>query len=167
MKKQIIIAIDPDTKKSGVARVDKGDRKVWAESLAFPALLDYLLTMQEIAGLQKADLKVYVEASWLVSYNWHMRATDTKAISSRKGRDIGAMQQVGKLVLQMCQHYGISASEAMPLKKIWKGNDGKITHEEISQFVKWDRKRSNQEERDALLLAWVKAELPIIIPKVK
>jgi transposase len=50
-----------------------------------------------------------------------------------------------------------------PLLKRWKGQDGKITHEELCEVLKdwgivFNRKRSNQEERDALLLACVLAD---------
>ena len=51
--------------------------------------------------------------------------------------------------------------------KCWKGKDRKITHEELDTIVRWvndtglPRKRSNQEERDALLLAGEKSGFPI------
>ena len=45
---------------------------------------------------------------------------------------------------------------------MWQGKDGKITQQEIASFTGITG-RNNQEERDAALLAWVYAGLPIKI----
>jgi hypothetical protein len=50
--------------------------------------------------------------------------------------------------------------EVKPLKKCWKGRDGKITHEELARFTGL-MGHTNQDGRDAALLAWVRAGLPI------
>jgi hypothetical protein len=51
-----------------------------------------------------------------------------------------------------------------PLKKNWKGKDGKITHKELALFTGLTG-RTNQEARDAGLIAWIFAGLPIRIQK--
>ncbi len=62
----------------------------------------------------------------------------------------------------MLDSMGIEAREAQPLVKCWKGSDRKITHEELDRIVGgMPGRRSNQEERDALLLAWSRSGLPI------
>ncbi len=43
----------------------------------------------------------------------------------------------------------------------WRGQDGKITHAELAQFIPGLPARSNQEERDAALLAWTYAGFPV------
>ena len=43
----------------------------------------------------------------------------------------------------------------VPLKKVWKGTGGKITQAEILRIIPGFPKRSNQEVRDAALIAWV------------
>jgi hypothetical protein len=48
---------------------------------------------------------------------------------------------------------------------MWHGRDGKITQEEIAAFTGIDG-RHNQEERDAALLAWIYAGLPIKAKKI-
>jgi len=60
----------------------------------------------------------------------------------------------------MCKHYGIEVIEHFPLRKIWKGKDGKITQEELASFTGL-KGRTNQDARDAALLAWSFANLPI------
>jgi hypothetical protein len=43
---------------------------------------------------------------------------------------------------------------------IWNGKDGKITHEELAAFTGL-KGRTNQEERDAALIAWNYAGFPL------
>ena len=60
----------------------------------------------------------------------------------------------------MCEHYGIEVMAHAPLRKCWQGKDGKITHEELAYFTGITG-RTNQDERDAGLLAWNYAGMPI------
>jgi hypothetical protein len=66
----------------------------------------------------------------------------------------------------MCEHWGISHDIIKPLvlrvkgRNIWRGKDGKITHEELAAFTGITG-RTNQEERDAMLIAWNYANLPL------
>ena len=70
-------------------------------------------------------------------------------------------------IVELLRHRGISVVEKQPLVKIWSGKDGKITHDEMTSICGWGRTRSNQEERDALLLAWDHAGLPMRIMRKK
>lgn len=161
MKPEIIIGIDPDVDLSGVARVDVAEKRVWADTLPFPLLLEYMLTMREVAKVKKKRLLVVIEASWLISHNWHILPSDTKNIAARKGNDAGRSHEVGRKIVEMLNHYGIEVKEQLPLKKIWNTRDGKISHEEIVFITNWEKKRSNQEQRDAILLAWNESGLPM------
>jgi hypothetical protein len=156
----IIIGIDPDVNKSGVARLE-GNR-VELSSLSFPILIDFLMRLKgaELNGGPRAV--IVVEASWKISHNWHAHRGDSKGTVARKGNDAGRCHEVGRKIVECARYYGLEVVEKLPLKKIWRGRDGKITHEEISAFMAIG-KRSNQEERDAALLAWDYAGLPIRI----
>jgi hypothetical protein len=157
----IIIGIDPDVDQSGIARLDLPSRKCFATHLPFAALLDYIFTIRDIAKLKGETLKVVVEASWLISHNWHIALRDSKAVAAKKGEQVGRMHETGRKIVEMLEHHDIQVIEHQPLKKCWKGADGKITHNELTQVCGWDKKRSNQEERDAMLLAWYHSGLPI------
>lgn len=158
---QIIIGIDPDVGQSGIGRLDVLERKCTATHLPFPLLIDYIKDIQEVANLKKRELVVYVEASWLISHNWHIGWKDTKAVAAKKGQEVGRMHETGRKIMEMLEHYGINVQEQHPLKKVWNGKDGKITHEELTSICRWEKKRSNQEERDAMLIAWYASGLPI------
>ena len=137
------IAIDPDLDKNGVA-VWRGD-KIEVKSLSFPALLDFLK--------ENSDAHVVVEAGWLNKksnvHGYH------GAVAERISKSVGINHGVGLLIVQMCNHYKISVSEKKPLRKVWRGKNGKITQGEIEYFIDEFPKRSNQEERDAALILWL------------
>jgi hypothetical protein len=157
----IIIGIDPDTHQSGVARLDVLPRKATATHLPFHLLMDYIMDVKEVARLRSQHLVIVVESSWHDSHNWHLNWKDSKAVAAKKGYAVGAMHQVGKLLVEMLEHNRLEVHEVRPLVKSWKGLDRKITHEEMTEICRWDKKRSNQEERDAMLLAWSVSRLPI------
>lgn len=163
MRYDTIIAIDPDTEQSGVARLDVAERKSWADTLPFPILIEYV--RQAIRMNKGRSTAVVIEASWHDTHNWHLSRRDSAGIAARKGYDEGRNHEVGKKIIEMLNHYGIEVVEKRPLRKIWQGKDRKITHTEITAITGWDKKRSNQEERDAMLLAWDYSNLPIIIKK--
>ena len=159
----IIIAIDPDVEQSGVARLDVAEKKSWAETLLFPMLVEYIKTVAKQNRHKKVC--VVVEASWLNNHNWHLTRYDNLAIAARKGYDEGRNHEAGRKLVEMLQYHGIEVKEQLPLRKIWQGKDRKITHAEITDITGREKKRSNQEERDAMLLAWNESGLPIIIKR--
>ena len=177
-KYDIIIAIDPDVEKSGVAFLEVATRKLDVSSLTFPQLLDYLQwaksktvyseTTFMAEGMTKPVAKIQegkktiivVEAGWLNRSNWHLKSSDTKRIASAKGNSTGRNHETGRKIVEMAKHYGFEVHEQIPLRKCWKGKDGKITHEELASFTGLMGK-TNQDARDAALLAWTFANLPI------
>lgn len=141
------IGIDPDIRCSGVAVVKDGSIGL------------FNMTLQEIladALSRPADSTVYVvEASWLIgSANWHLRQGNGRRVSSAMGYDIGRNHQIGIDIVCMLRHLGFDVMEKKPLRKIWAGRDGKITHDELVRITRMKQRRSNQEQRDALLLVW-------------
>lgn len=183
-----IIGIDPDTDRSGVAvltiipsqdatRIHTAKRDVRVASLSFPELIEYLYKLK---GEQDNDnnqptqpqqrLYIIVEASWLLKTNWHLSRGEHSQLSASKGYDVGRNHEVGNKIVEMCQYLGLNVAEQMPLRKMWQGAGGKITHQELTEFVTLTdlttdkpRKRTNQEERDATLIAYRHAGLPVRI----
>ena len=161
MRADIIIGIDPDTHLSGVGRLDVASRKASATTLPFALLIDYVRDVVKSAHATNDKVVVVVECSWGEAHNWHLAWSDSKAVAAKKGYAVGSMHETGKKIVEMLEHYGIEVHLQRPLVKCWKGADRKITHAELTQVCGWDTKRSNQEERDALLLAWYASGLPI------
>jgi hypothetical protein len=160
MKITKIIAIDPDVKKSGVAFLDPTDKKLEVTALTFPQLIDYLLFAKKESDEHKEPFIVIVEAGWLNHSNWHTNKHDNIRTASMKGAAIGRNHEIGRKIIEMCEYHKIDVLPVLPLRKIWKGTGGKITHDEIERITGITG-RTNQDGRDAALLAWVFAELPI------
>lgn len=160
-KHDYILAIDPDVDKSGVAVIRTSDKYISCECLTFPKLLDHILFCKEMAKAGNKSIIVIVEAGWLISHNWHLNGKDNRRTASAKGNATGRNHETGRKIVEMCKHYGLDVVEQKPLKKCWNGTDGKITQEEIEHFIPAFPKRSNQEVRDAALIAWNYAGFPI------
>lgn len=152
MMNKLIIGVDPDVDKSGIA-VLHPDKKLELYNLSFFELFDYLITNKENIKIVK------VEAGHLVKKaNFH--GSKNTRTAAAIGRNVGANNETGKKIVEMCEHYGLLVKEVKPFKKIWRGKDGKITHEELQGQLKFRGirtvvGRTNQEERDAALICLI------------
>ena len=155
-----LVGIDPDVSKSGFALLDCEARKfTQVEALTFPAVID---RFAELAAM-KADSKavtVVMEDSDLAT-NWHYNSRDSKAVCAAKGRSVGLCHATARHLKECAENFGLEVVMMKPLRKFWKGRDGKITHEEALYFMRGLPKQTNQEGRDAALLAWAYADYPI------
>lgn len=156
MKKRIVIGIDPDVDKSGVAVLDTETRALRMESATFGQLVSMLQSWSSL------DAVIVVEAGWAnAKATWHALPKDSKAVAAKKGLVVGRNQQIGHDIVELCKVYGLEVVEQPPFAKCWSGPDRKITHEELAYFTRIKDRTSNQEKRDAALLAWNYAGFPI------
>lgn len=168
--REMIIAIDPDNKESGVGIVYTEVTTISAAKMSFPKLIEYL--RETIRLKPRESFKVIIEGGWLNESNWHIKqasryARDKEARAASIGRSTGMNAQTGILIQEYCDYLGIDYQVVKPLKKCWRGADGKITQQEAEYFM-GKLPRMNQDQRDALLLAWVYAGLPVKVkPKGK
>ena len=155
-----IVAIDPDVDKSGVAFLHLPSRELHCEARTFPELIDDLHATKQATDALGESLTVVVEAGWLNRSNWHVQAGDSRRKAAAIGRAAGRNHEVGRKIVEMARHMGIETVEQRPLQKCWRGTGRKITHEELAAFTGYTA-RTSQDMRDAALLAWVYAGLPI------
>lgn len=149
-----VIGVDPDVSKSGVAVLDCEKRAfVRVEALAFPELVDFLTTLASNPFGYERKITFVLEDSDL-STNWHCSYKDNKATAAAKGRSVGMCHATARHIKELAEHYGFEVILQKPLVKCWGGRDRKITHEEAAQFMTGLPKSTNQESRDAALLAW-------------
>lgn len=153
---KIIIGIDPDVEKSGVAILHQ-DGKLKLCKMPFPDLMDYLRLCSELGADKYA---VVVEKGWFTATNYHLRFDRGQRFAARQGVDIGRNHETGRKIVEMAKHYGLNVTEMNPLPKKWRGTDGKITKEELEVFT-GPLPRCSQDERDAALLAWVHSGRPV------
>lgn len=151
--KQLIVGIDPDIDKSGVAVRNIELKTIYLYTLPFYDLVKWIeANMDNIRY-------IVVEASWLLQKSsFRIRAADSKQLASLKGKHVGWNQGVGRCIVSMIVGLGIECREQKPLKLRW-GKDGKskISHIELEKIGNFSShtinvKRTNQEMRDACLL---------------
>ena len=164
-KIDIVIGIDPDSEKNGVAFLDCRSKVMKTESLTFPELIERLMIFDYESKANETSYRVIIEAGWLNKSNWHLNPRHTKAVVAAIGNHVGRNHETGRKIMEMCEYHKIPYELIKPLAlkiggvSMWKGKDGKITHEELTAFTGITG-RTNQEERDAALLAWTWAGFP-------
>lgn len=73
-KEQIIIGIDPDVDRNGIAMLDMSTHSLQVQMLAFPNLLDFIKEKyRKFAEIDKWDFKVIIEAGWMNRGNYHIQ----------------------------------------------------------------------------------------------
>lgn len=169
----LLVGIDPDTKASGWAVIDLSDRTVHLETLPFMDILALLTEwrreMDEHYLDEAYSYRFVVEDIWKVAHNWHVSPRDNRLTISKKGYHIGRCSMVGQLIYEALGTHFFPRIAQPPLRKVWRGTDGKISHSELLELCeKHDlilppskKKQTNQEERDALLLALHNISTPI------
>lgn len=171
-KKDIIIAIDPDIDGSGLAMVWPKQTKFELHQFTLPVLVDFLKDCKKAYDRNNLSYVVVVEASYLISANWHLDHNDSQRRAAAKGKQVGRNHEIGRQIVEFCKYLDIPYEEKIPLKKCWAGRDGKITTEEINLLLdgmgfQHMKGQSNQEKRDALLIALDRSGLPLIMAPAK
>lgn len=172
-QRTLLVGIDPDTKASGWAVIDLSDRTVHLETLPFMDILSLLTEWRREVDDHYLDeaysYRFVVEDIWRVAHNWHVSPRDNRLTISKKGYHIGRCSMVGQLIYEAIGAHFFPRIAQPPLRKVWRGIDGKISHSELLYLCeKHDlklppskQKQTNQEERDALLLALHHIATPI------
>lgn len=159
MRADVIIAIDPDVKASGVAVLDIPKRSVETRAMPFPELLEMLRDV----SLWSVPCRVIVEGGWLVAKsNYHYARGKG---GERIAKNVGANHETGRKIVEMLEHWGIEHEVVHPLKKCWRGREGKITLAELNSLLRGmgirEMGRCNQDMRDAVLIALTYSGLPM------
>lgn len=152
-----IIAVDPDTEKNGLAVLNKEKKRVSVFALPFAECYWRIVQLVDAAKEQGKKVVVLIEGGWLNQSNWHFNYSDSRTKCAAIGRRVGMNHECGILMLEMLGYQAIDAYAIKPLEKCWSGREHKITQDEITKFIPNLPKRTNQEERDAALIAWVAA----------
>lgn len=132
----MIIGIDPDLTKSGVAILGPS---LQLKNLTFAETVDLFRSQQlEIK-------KVVIEAGWLnKKSNMHGRYGQTKSAGERIAKNVGENHATGKLLVEMAESLGLNVVLVRPTRVKKKAD-------EFNRITGWVG-RSNQEQRDAAML---------------
>lgn len=133
---QIIIGIDPDLEKSGVAILGQS---LQLKNLTFPETVELFRTLQDEIK------KVVIEAGWLNrKSNFHGRYGQSKSKGEAIARNVGENHATGKLLVEMAKSLGLAVVEVRPTRT-------KLKAEDFNRITGWQG-RTNQEQRDAAML---------------
>ena len=138
-KDKILIGIDPDVTKSGVAFKTKSETRL--SNMHFFDLFEALARLRK--ENEKDKIKVYVECGFLNKGNWH-KTNGSNSVNAQIGQRTGANHEVAKKIVEMCEYLDIESVPVKPTKS-------KVDADFFRQITKID-KRTNQEQRDAYML---------------
>lgn len=162
-KKDIIIGIDPDITASGVAVLDVKTEEITLMNLNFVELIDYLNRLSALCEKENISAKIVIEYSAGTQHNWHLsNQYESKRVISAKGYDLGRNHQIEQDIYDFVKEIlEMPIRRQPPFKKCWNGPNRKITHKEIVNIMPIKDRTTNQEKRDAALIAWLAADKPI------
>lgn len=152
-----VIGIDPDVTKSGCAIVIDGKVQGICTKDAAVLLEDL---KEEIVNVHPNDqLVIVIEAGWKNASNWHLGTFCSARRAAKLGEAVGRCHEVGRILAKWCEYHSagmdnVKVLTPKPLRKMWKGKDSKITAKELESITGYSE-RTNQEGRDACLLAWI------------
>jgi len=138
--KAILVGIDPDVDKSGVAVWRPHDKCYALKTLKFFALFEYLVKQKQNIRL------VVIEAGWQNKSVWHGASGKGASVAARIGKSVGCNHETGRKIVEMCEYLKLHYDLVRPIKqKYAKKEFVKITGIE---------ERTNQEQRDAMMLVF-------------
>lgn len=144
---KILIGIDPDVYKSGVAYIGT-NKEMQLNNMTFFELFDYLSYAKKVSEntliTSSIPLKVYIEAGWLNKTNWHTSGKMNIATVAQIGARTGANHETGRKIAEMCKYLKIDYELVRPTQS-------KVDAVYFKQLTKYQG-RTNQEQRDAAML---------------
>ena len=105
--RKLLISIDPDVKKNGVAYLQKktafNEQMFNVEALTFFELFDMLSERKKVN-----EIEVYIEAGWNnKKSNFHSKPTQTKAVGERIAGKVGRNHETGLKIVEMCEYLNL------------------------------------------------------------
>jgi len=143
-KKKVFIGIDPDTEKSGYAV--KCGKVFNLYNLTFFELYEKLKSTKENSSEANIPIEVHIECGFLNGGNRHQNNSLSNAYNSKIGERIGANHETAKKICEMCEFLELEYKQIRPTRS--------KTNSAFFQQVTGYDKRTNQEQRDALMLVW-------------
>lgn len=135
----MIIGIDPDLIKSGVAIWHKDTKQLEMTTLSFVDTLKFIRLNAQVIK------KVFVEAGWLnEKSSWH--AADNMKVAASIGKKVGENHATGKLLIECIKAEGVEVVAVRPTTT-------KLNAVQFEKLTKY-KGRTNQEVRDAAMLVW-------------
>lgn len=146
---KVLIGIDPDVDKSGVATLLGTTLNMY--NFTFPVLIETISNWNKFH-----DIHVVIEAGWLNKSNWHLPKPQTQYeksqiskylnIAAKIGEKTGRNHETGRKIVEMCEYHEIPFELVRP-------TEAKVDAD-LFKLITKHKGRTNQEQRDAAMLIW-------------
>lgn len=146
---KIVIGIDPDSKKHGVAIYRNGE----LEDLLMNDLMNLMdtITSTQLRECESTSIVVHMENVCGVSNSgFHHKRTDSVAVRSKKSENVGQCKQAQIEVERLCEYLSIKVVKHK-ISKQWKSQDGKKVFERLTGWTG----RSNEDSRSAAYFGYL------------
>ncbi|MEG0929881.1 MAG: hypothetical protein RSD53_05835 [Algoriella sp.] len=140
----VLIGIDPDVDKNGFALIHNKNYEL--ANLTFFELYDKLQSLKN--DFENESIKVFVECGFLNKSNWHKVKKGSASINANIGNRTGRNHEVAHKIIEMCEYLNLTNFKVKPTSK-------KRDNKEFS-LITGIKKRTNQEQRDAMFLIFGK-----------
>ena len=135
--KYLIVGIDPDISKSGVAFLHCHNKRIEYSCLTFVETLKFIRTNKEVIK------RVYIEAGWFnKKASWH--AAENMKVAASIGKRVGSNHATGQLLAQCIEDEQVKVILVRPTSK-------KLNAEEFKKRT-GIKTRTNQDQRDSIML---------------
>ena len=141
----LVIGVDPDSSKHGIAIYDGGTLK----SLHNWSLMDVYCY---ITGLARADVIFSIEDVCANNFIYTRNSQANRALAAKVGLSIGRCQQSQAELMRLLEHFGIEYK----LHKPQKGNFAK-NKDRFHALTGWSA-RSNEDQRSAAYFGLLEAK---------
>jgi len=139
----ILIGIDPDLHKNGVAEYNTITKKIVGTPMEFWDLIAYLNRMKLTKG---QEIKVRLGAGWEnPKTNWH--PSINKFVDAKISSSIGMNHGVGIKIMEWCELNEVPYDLCVPKKGLAKWSSEKV--KKLTGI-----KRANEDVRDAISFVW-------------
>jgi hypothetical protein len=143
-KKKTYIGIDPDVDKNGVAIKINKEFLLYNFELFY--LYEFLKKSKENLKIVGYEIVVYVECGFLNKGNRHTQADKSIEFNGKISERVGANHEIAKKICEMCEFLELEYKQIRPTQT--------KTNSTFFQQLTGFTKRTNQEQRDALMLIW-------------
>lgn len=154
MKRQTIIAIDPDVDKSGVCQIINDKKNMKITQLHLWELFDFLKS----ESIQECNLTVVIEAGWIDKSGREAKNKSYHGGGKGSSYDVGRNAEIGRQIEKFCIHSKINYKLVQP-----KGYSG--INQKMFEAITGIKQKLNPEKRVSVLFALDEFEIQRLLTK--